>query len=295
MPLHSMTGFARADGAGDGFAWVWEIRSVNGRGLDVRVRTPAGFEFVEIPARGRIGARLGRGNVQASLAVQGDVMDQRLEVNEQALDHLKTAVDILNQRFHLTPPTAGDLLALRGVLQTPAGGLPFEQREATAEALLTGLDSALEALVAERRREGDAMAGLLAQRLEELEDLVATAEASPARNPEAIRERLERNLADLIGAASDLDPARLHQEAVLLATKADIREELDRLAAHIDAARALLDASEPTGRRLDFLSQEINREVNTLCAKSTDLALTETGLAMKAVVDQFREQIQNVE
>lgn len=295
MPLHSMTGFARADGGSDAAAWTWEIRSVNGRGLDVRLRIPAGFEFVEVQARKRIADRLTRGNVQATLSVGGGAEAARLRLNPEALADLRDAFAEVEDRFGVVPGSAEGILSLRGVLVAEDPGLDDDERKARGAAILIDLDRALGDLAAAREREGAATGAVLAARLDELTAAVAAAEASPARTPEAIRARLEGQVAALFGTDAGLDPARLHQEAVLLATRADIREELDRLVGHLAAARTLLDEGGAVGRRLDFLAQEFNREVNTLCAKSNDLSLTAIGLDMKGIVDQFREQVQNLE
>jgi len=295
MPLHSMTGFARADGGRGGDAWTWEMRSVNGRGLDIRLRVPSGFERVEVQARKRISARLTRGNVQATLSLGLDADSGRLRLNLEALDALRDAFSEVEDRFGVVPGTAEGVLALRGVLVAEDRATDDDDREAREAAILIDLDRALDELESARAREGAALSALLATRLSELEAAVAEAEVSPARTPEAIRRRLEEQVAALVGTEAGLDPARLHQEAVLLATRADIREELDRLNGHVAAARALLSEGGAVGRRLDFLAQEFNREVNTLCAKSNDLSLTSLGLGMKSTVDQFREQVQNLE
>ncbi|MCC2113540.1 MAG: YicC family protein [Hyphomicrobiales bacterium] len=295
MPLSSMTGFARSDGTAPGLTWSWELRSVNGKGLDIRLRLPPGLEYVEQRARERISGRLARGNCQVNLTVRRDASEPGLRVNEAALDAVVAAARVVAERTNAAPPSVDGLLAVRGVLETVEAEEDEEGRAATAEALLVGLDAALDELVAARLQEGEALRGVLATRIDEIERLTAAAEANPARTVEAIRARLADQVAALLDAAPQLDPQRLHQEAALLATRADIREELDRLTAHIAAARELLDKGGPVGRRLDFLAQEFNREVNTLCSKSNDTALTAIGLDLKAVVDQLREQIQNLE
>lgn len=295
MPLHSMTGFARADGGRDRDAWTWEMRSVNGRGLDIRLRVPPGFERVEVQARKRISARLTRGNVQATLSLGTGGDNGRLRLNPDALDSLREAFAEVEDRFGVVPGTAEGVLSLRGVLVAEDRAVDDEDREARDAAVLTDLDRALDDLEAARAREGEVIAAVLVARLDELEAAVAEAEVSPARTPDAIRRRLEEQVAALVGTEAGLDPARLHQEAVLLAARADIREELDRLNGHVAAARVLLKEGGAVGRRLDFLAQEFNREVNTLCSKSNDLALTSVGLGMKGTVDQFREQVQNLE
>ena len=295
MPLSSMTGFARADGAGEGHRWTWELRSVNGKGLDIRLRLPPGFENVEAPARERLGKALTRGNVQAGLTSQIQPGAARIRINDDVLAEVIAAMERIGKRMTVQPPTLDGLLSVRGVVEAVEAETDDEARAALAARVLADLDNALAALVADRVREGRAMAAVLTGHLAEIERLAAAAEASPARTPEAIRARLAEQVATLLGATEKLDPDRLHQEAVLLATRADIREELDRLAAHVAAARALIAEDGPVGRRLDFLAQELNREVNTLCAKANDRSLTAIGLDLKAVVDQFREQIQNVE
>ncbi|MEP0321948.1 YicC/YloC family endoribonuclease [Bauldia litoralis] len=294
MALNSMTGFARADG-GDAMRWTWELRSVNGKGLDVRIRLPSGFERIERDARDRCTTKLGRGNVQVSLSTTAVAGAQTLTINEDVLARVIDAMARIGQKIEAQPPTLDGILALRGVVEVEDIAADETARDALDAEILAGLDAALVDLAAMRGREGAAIGALLSARLDELASLTAAAEASPARQPETIRARLAEQVAALLDAAPALDPDRLHQEAVLLATKADIREELDRLHAHIAATRDLLAEGGPIGRRLDFLAQEFNREVNTLCAKSNDRALTAIGLDMKAVVDQLREQIQNLE
>ncbi|CAN5372587.1 YicC family protein [soil metagenome] len=295
MPLCSMTGFARIDGGGNGYRWTWELRSVNGKGLDVRVRVPPGFDALEIAVRERIAARLTRGNIQAGLTADHRAGTQRIRINEDALAEVVSAMERIGKRLTLQPPTLDSILAVCGVVENGEAEPDEAQRAALATAMLTDLDRAVTAIHADRSREGSAIGAVLAGRLDEIGRLTGAAEASPARTPAAIRARLAEQIALLLDAAPALDPDRLHQEAVLLATKADIREELDRLGAHVDAARALLEEGGPVGRRLDFLAQEFNREVNTLCSKSNDRSLTAIGLDLKAVVDQLREQIQNLE
>jgi uncharacterized protein (TIGR00255 family) len=290
-----MTGFARADGAGAINRWTWEVRSVNGKGLDIRLRLPAGFDHIEVPARERIGGLLARGNVQAALTTQAQPGATRITINDDVLADVMAAMERISGRMSVQPPTLDGILSVRGVVETVEAEQDEAVRAELAAAILSDLDAALVALVADREREGGTIAATLRGRLDEVELLVRQVEASPARTPEAIRTRLAEQIATLLDAAPALDPDRLHQEAVLLATRADVREEIDRLDAHVAAARGLLDEGGPVGRRLDFLAQEFNREVNTLCSKSNDRAVTAIGLRLKAVVDQFREQIQNVE
>lgn len=290
-----MTGFARADGADAAYRWIWELRSVNGKGLDIRLRLPPGFEHLEAAAREHIGAGLVRGNVQATLTMQSEMGSGRIKINDAVLTEVIAAMRRIGERIEVQPPTLDGILSVRGVMETVDAAEGEESRAALAARILMDLDTALAALVVERVREGSAIAVVLQSRLSEIERLTRAAEASPARTPEAIRTRLSEQIAVLMESAPTLDPDRLHQEAALLATRADIREELDRLDAHIAAARSLLKEEGAVGRRLDFLAQEFNREVNTLCSKSNDRALTTIGLELKALVDQFREQIQNLE
>jgi uncharacterized protein (TIGR00255 family) len=295
MPIRSMTGFARRDGAGEGHRWSWELRSVNGKGLDVRVRLPPGFEGLEFPARERAAKAVTRGNIQATLTMQLEGTAPRVRINHDVLADMIIAMETVAARTNATPPTLDGILALRGVVEAADSALDEATRETLTRRVLDDLDAALNALVSARASEGEAIAAVLAMRLDEVAALTATAEAAPSRRPEAIRARLATDIATLLDAGPSLDADRLHQEAVLLATKADIREEIDRLVAHVAAARSLLAEDAAVGRRLDFLAQEFNREVNTLCSKAPDRTLTAIGLELKSVVDQFREQIQNVE
>jgi uncharacterized protein (TIGR00255 family) len=290
-----MTGFAHSDGAGDAYRWTWELRSVNGKGLDIRLRLPPGFEYLEAGARERLTQNLARGNLQATLTTQRQADSERVRVNEDVLEEIMAAMVRIAKRLDLPPPPLDRVLSVRGVVETADAEPDEAARERLARMMLADLDIAIVNLIDARRREGKAIAAVLSSRIDEIERLLRAAESSPARTPEAVRARLAEQIAALVGSSPSLDPDRLHQEAVLLATKADIREEIDRLDAHIAAGRDLLAQDGPVGRRLDFLAQEFNREVNTLCAKSNDRSLTAIGLELKAVVDQLREQIQNLE
>jgi uncharacterized protein (TIGR00255 family) len=295
MSLRSMTGFARADGAVDRLRWTWEIRSVNGKGLDLRLRVPPGMERLDQPARERAAKVLTRGNVQATLTVVHAAGGSRFAINEEVLESVLAAMERIKGRVDVQPPSLDGILNVRGVVEIAETEANEEERAAYDEAIMASFGLALSDLAAMRAREGAAIGAILAARIDEIEAYARAAEQSPARTPDAIRTRLAEQIAALTGAAPALDPVRLHQEAVLLATKADIREELDRLFAHVGAARALLADGGSVGRKLDFLSQEFNREVNTLCAKANDRSITAIGLELKAVVDQLREQIQNLE
>jgi uncharacterized protein (TIGR00255 family) len=290
-----MTGFARADGSANGTRWTWEIRSVNGKGLDIRLRLPAGFERLDPPARERCAGQLTRGNIQSTLTIVSDASAARIRINEDVLGEVLAAMQKIGGRIDVQPPTLDGILSIRGVVEAADNELDEAARAALDLEILKSFDRTLADLVVMRAREGQAIGNVLGARLSEIARLVRAAEASPARRPEAIRARLAEQVAALLDAAPALDPDRLHQEAVLLATKADIREEIDRLDAHVVAATEMLAEGGPVGRRLDFLAQEFGRETNTLCAKANDRTLTAIGLELKAVVDQLREQIQNLE
>lgn len=292
-----MTGFARAQGYDDGCSWAWEIKSVNGKGLDVRFRLPYGFEALEPGARERIAARFRRGNVQGSLQVSRAESQARFRINADVLEEVIALLPEIQRRLpEARAPSIDGLLGLRGVIEPvdDAAG-QAAAREALEDALLAGLEVAIDQLAATRRDEGGRLAAVIEDHLTAIARLSAKAEALAATQPDAIRQRLNEQVAALIEAVPALPEERLAQEAALLMTKADVREELDRLAAHLEAARALMAEGGAVGRRLDFLCQEFNREANTLCSKSIDVELTRIGLDLKAAVEQLREQVQNVE
>ena len=290
-----MTGFARAEAALGERSWHWELRSVNGRGLDVRQRLPAGFDRLEPAIRARLQAAFARGSISVGLQMRRSETAGAVKVNEAALATLLAACERLAERDHVAPPTADGLLAIKGVVEVDEHSDDEAGREQLDAALLESLDAAIDRLAEMRRTEGARLQDVLGRRIEEIADLTRQAEDNPARTAEAIAERLTGNVKALIDQAPALDADRLHQEAVILATKADIREELDRLTAHIGAARDLLAADGAVGRKLDFLTQEFNREANTICSKSNDVSLTRIGLDLKSAIDQMREQVQNVE
>ena len=295
MALQSMTGFARARGQSSDSAIAWEVKSVNGKGIEARLRLPPGFERIEQPARAAIQKRFARGNVQATLAVAHVGLQSQPVVNEDFLKDLAGLAARLVEQYGAAPPSADGLLALRGVLDAPEILESDEERAASDAAILSALDEALAGLEQARKAEGEALGQVLAGHLDRIGELTARAEADPSRDVAAIRQRLAEQVRLLLDAANGLDETRLAMEAALLATRADVREEIDRLKAHVAAARTLLSGGGPVGRKLDFLSQEFNREANTLCSKSNAASLTATGLELKAVVDQFREQVQNLE
>lgn len=295
MNVASMTGFSRAQGRLGPWRYAWEIKTVNSKGLDLRLRAPPGFDALEIKARAAISARVARGACFANLTAKRDDAAGAARVNRDALDRLLAALDEVPLHASLRPASLDGLLNVRGVVEVIEPEDDEAQKTALDAQVLTSLDEALAGLLASREGEGAALEAVLAGRLERIAELTRRADACPARQPEAIRARLAQQVAALLENAGGLEPQRLHQEAVLLAVKADIREELDRLAAHVGSARALLANGGPIGRRLDFLAQEFSRETNTLCAKANDPALTAIGLDLKIEVEQLREQVQNVE
>lgn len=295
MALSSMTGFARGHGVSGPYAWAWEIKSVNGKGLDLRLRTPPGWDAIEVPVRARVAETLTRGSVQANLTVERSDAVPTVRVNTAVLDAILAAVRQFGTKVEASPPSLDGLLALKGVIEIADAEENEDQRRVAESAVIAGFASAVAALAEMRRSEGAALGRVLTLRLDEIAALAERAERAPGRRPDAIRARLADQVATLLAQSERFDPDRLHQEAIMIAAKADVREELDRLAAHTAAARHLIKAGGPIGRRLDFLAQEFNREANTLCAKANDVELTNIGLELKAAVEQFREQVQNVE
>lgn len=297
MTLESMTGFARATDEEEGASLAWEARSVNGKGLEPRFRLPPGFERIEAAARQAVQQRFSRGNIQASLTiVRAAGLHAPPVVNEAFLRDVTELARRMEGMFGVAPATADGLLGLRGVLDVPDAAVESDEARAALDAAaLRLLDRALEQLEKAWQAEGAALKPILLGHVDQIEQLTLRAEADPSREPASIRTRLAEQVALLMDAAAALDEARLYQEAAFLATKADIREEIDRLKTHVGSARALLDSEGAVGRKLDFLAQEFNREANTLCSKSNAAAVTAIGLELKAVVDQFREQVQNLE
>jgi uncharacterized protein (TIGR00255 family) len=295
MAVSSMTGFARGHGVCGSYAWSWELKSVNAKGLDLRLRLPPGWEAVEVPVRGRAAETLARGTVYGTLSVEREGVGPAVRVNEAVLNAVLATLKGLAARVDAEPPRLDGILGLKGVIEVADEDEQEADRLAAEKAVILGFEQTVTALAAMRRREGEALRAVLAQRLADIAALAALAEAAPGRRPEAIRARIADQIAMLLEASSRFDPDRLHQEAILIASRADIREELDRLAAHVAQARHLIEQGGPVGRRLDFLAQELNREANTLCAKSNDVELTNVGLELKSSVEQFREQVQNLE
>jgi uncharacterized protein (TIGR00255 family) len=295
MALSSMTGFARGHGVAGAYAWAWEIKSVNAKGLDLRLRLPPGWDAVEIPARKRAGEELSRGTVYANLNVVRKGSAPTVKVNEQVLAAVLAMLKGLTGKVEATPPSLDGILGLKGVIEVAEEDEREDERRAAEAAVIAGFDRTLADLLATRREEGATLAHVLTARLGEIADLAARAENAPGRKAEAVKARLAEQVAALLSASQRFDSDRLHQEAIMLAAKADIREELDRLAAHVAQAKKLIAEGGAVGRRLDFLAQELNRESNTLTAKANDVDLTNIGLALKSVVEQFREQVANLE
>ena len=293
--LSSMTGYARAQGSVPGIAFSVEIKSVNARGLDVRMRLTPGYDALEGEVRRRISKALSRGSVTVNLTIEREGEGGRVVVNKQALDAVMAAVKDIAALTNSPRPTPDGILGLKGVLEQHDAPLAPDTEERLQAAVYAAVDVALAELQVSRQAEGVHLNDILSRQVDEIASLREQAAAHPGRSRDAILARLKEAIADLLASSTGLSEDRLAQEALLLATKADIREELDRLAAHVASARQLLGEGGPVGRKLDFLSQEFNREANTLCSKSNAVELTAIGLDLKAVIDQFREQVQNLE
>jgi uncharacterized protein (TIGR00255 family) len=294
MTLSSMTGFARSHGVSGPYSWTWEIKSVNSKGLDLRLRLPPGWDAIEPVVRARAAETVTRGALQATLTVERTGVAPVVRINEPVLAAVLDTLKRLGGQIDAEPPRLDGILAIKGVLEVADPQESEDERRAGETAAVAGFDAALKSLAEMRQHEGAALGKILNGRLDEIAGLAARADAAPGRKAEAIRQRLADQIAVLMESGR-FDQDRLHQEALLLASKADIREELDRLAAHVAQARKLISGGGAIGRKLDFLSQELNRESNTLCAKSNDTDLTTIGLELKTVVEQFREQVQNLE
>ena len=295
MALSSMTGFARSHGVSGAYNWAWELKSVNAKGLDLRLRLPPGWDVVEGPARHSAAEVLARGTMHGTLTVERLGVTPVVRVNEPVLAAVLATIKGLAGRVDAAAPRLDGILSLKGVIEVVDEDEREEDRRAAEEAVIAGFRATIAELAAMRRHEGEALRQVLTQRVREIAALAAQAEAAPGRRPEAVKARIAEQVATLIGASDRFDPDRLHQEAILIASKADIREELDRLASHVTQVERLIAAGGAIGRRLDFLAQELNREANTLCSKSNDVELTNIGLELKSVVEQFREQVQNLE
>ena len=295
MSLSSMTGFARSHGASGPYVFEWELKSVNAKGFDFRMRLPPGWDDIEPPVRKRAAEVLSRGTVYANLTVKRANAVSGIQINQDVLASVLKVASEIAGKVDAVAPSIDGLLGIKGVIEVVEPEADEAEEKAARAAVETAFGEALKSLIEMRKREGASLGAVLAQRLDELEALAKQAEAAPGRKPDAIKARLAEQIAALLDTSDRFDPDRLHQEAIMMATKADIREELDRIASHIAQSREMLAKGGAIGRRLDFLAQEFNREVNTCCSKSIDLELTNAGLAMKNVVEQFREQVQNLE
>ncbi len=295
MALSSMTGFARSHGNSGPYAFEWELKSVNAKGFDFRMRLPPGWDDIEPLIRKRATDALSRGTVYANLNVKRATAVSAVRVNEDVLAAILKVAGDLSAKTGAAAPTVDGLLGIKGVIEVVEPENDEAVDQAARAAVVAAFEEGLKNLVEMRRREGVTLGQILGQRLGEIELLAAKADAAPGRKPEAVRARLAEQITALLETSDRFDPDRLSQEAIMIAAKADIREELDRIASHVAQARELIGKGGAIGRRLDFLAQEFNREVNTTCSKANDLELTNTGLEMKNVVEQFREQVQNLE
>lgn len=295
MTLQSMTGFARSEGTSGRYRWAWELRSVNGKGLDLRLRLPSGMEALETAFRDIASQSLSRGNIQAGLSLSASETKLEAVVNRDALDAVLALKQELGSAISDAPISFDTLLSVRGLVEFREPVETEEVQSARNADIVAGFSAAVAALRSMREREGTSLYALLSTHIDRIEQLTSIINADPSRQPEHIRARLEAQIALIGDGTSGLDRERLYAEAALLATKADLREEIDRLTSHVSAARELLATGGPVGRKLDFLAQEFNRESNTICSKSNASAVTAAGIELKVVIDQFREQVQNLE
>jgi uncharacterized protein (TIGR00255 family) len=299
MPLASMTGFARSEGSGYGLRWVWEIKSVNGKGLDVRTRLASGFEALEVDIKPLLAQMVTRGTITVSLSVKEETSSLSVSLNTTLLDYYRQTAQHLHKQYGLSMPSAGELLNLRGVIEQ-GSELAEDVLAKRVHALLPSLDQAIAKLLKIRQEEGNRLEAILQKMLQEITHKVEAAQALADGQAQLLHEKLTSRLADLLGPeatinGASINPDRLAQEVALLALKSDVREEIERLQAHLQAAQDLLTQKSPSGRAFDFLAQEFNREANTLCAKANSIELTRVGLELKSLIDQLREQVQNIE
>lgn len=295
MPLQSMTGFARREGSSGRYRWAWELRSVNGKGLDLRLRLPTGTEHLEAEVRKAVGQCFSRGNMQVNLSVSASEAGIEPVINQGALAAVLSLRAQLSDVIDPAPLRLDTLLSIRGIVDFREPEEEEGERARRDDDLMTGLRLALDDMSAMREGEGAALCRVLQEQIGTIERLARQIEADPSRSIAAITARLASQVALVMDGGASLDQDRLYGEVAILAAKADIREELDRLRTHIVAARDLLDKGGPVGRKLDFLSQEFNRESNTICSKSNAATVTAAGIELKVVIDQFREQVQNLE
>ncbi len=295
MTLSSMTGFGRAQGQIENYSWVWEIRSVNGKAMDVRMRIPSGLDAFDQHIKTTLSKVFSRGSINVSLQLQKDSSEVDVKVNEGALDKLINIAKQASQKHDLPMPSIDALLAIRDVVEISTMEEDAQKIINRDQQLKLSLEDAIAALKKSREEEGAATYIMLKNILDEIERLLKEGEKIAAKQPELLKNKFLAKVNALISDIKGFDQDRVTQEVVILATKADVKEETDRLVAHIASAKKLLKQKGPVGRKLDFLTQEFNREANTLCSKSTDIKLSNIGLSLKTAIDQFREQIQNVE
>jgi uncharacterized protein (TIGR00255 family) len=295
MPLQSMTGFARREGTSGRYRWAWELRSVNGKGLDLRLRLPTGTEHLEADVRKLVGGSFSRGNMQVNLSVSAGEAGFETVINQGALASVLSLREQLRDVIDPAPLRLDTLLSIRGIIDFREPEEKEGERAARDGEIISGLQAAIADMTAMREGEGMALYRVFLEQIDRIEILTGEIEADPSRSVAAITARLASQIALVMEGGSKIDPERLYGEVALLAAKADIREEIDRLRTHVTAARELLKKGGPVGRKLDFLSQEFNRESNTICSKSNAAAVTTAGIELKVVIDQFREQVQNLE
>jgi len=295
MPLQSMTGFARIEGFNDNAQWTWEIRSVNGKGLDFRFRASAGDESLHSSVRKLVSSYFKRGNLQVNLVVDRPGVEALPVINQPALDAVIAAIAVVQDRLNCAAPSAEQILGIKGVLEIGEAKDSVEESNSLNAALIQDFEKLLAELKSSRTREGLEICDFLSRQLNQLEDLTSIITTDPSRSSEQIKKRITSQLSQLLENSNGIDNDRLHQEVAILVTRSDLTEELDRLSVHIGTARQLLNSEGPVGRKLDFICQEFNRECNTICSKSNAVAVTNAGLDMKVVIDQFREQVQNLE
>ncbi len=295
MTISSMTGFARSAGAHGNFTWAWELKSVNGKSFDAKLRLPQSLDHIEPTARATLMQGFKRGNVQASLSTVGTETEEKIAVNEVVLNNYIALAEKLRERLGSEKLSAESFLTLKGVFEYATTPISDEEQASLDKEILASLNEAVKALGKARLAEGAQLLKILSAQINRIEELTIAARDNPSRTPETIRARLKDQVTRLLETGASFDQERLHQEAVMIATRADIQEEVDRLIGHVETARELLTSKEPVGRKLDFLAQEFNREANTLCSKAGDKAMTTIGLELKTTIDQLREQVQNIE
>ena len=295
MNLSSMTGFGRAQGQFENYNWIWEIKSVNGKGIDIRMRIPSGLDAIDQHIKSSLRKSISRGSVNVSLQLQKDSSEAQVNVNEQALEKLIVVAKAAANKYDLPMPSIDSLLSIRDIVEISEHDDDDKTIKDRDIALKSSFLEAIQSFIKSRQEEGAATYKMLIDILDEIERLLKEGEEIAAKQPHALKEKFEEKVSNLFSNNQGIDQDRMAQEVVILATKADVKEETDRLNAHIISARKLLNEEGPVGRKMEFLVQELNRETNTLCSKSSSITLTNIGLSLKTAIDQFREQVLNVE